>query len=650
MKAYTGGKLLLGNFYAPVVVDLTGLKVSAKSRPILRDHDPSQIVGHTESVKVTEKAISVKGTVSAANDHAREVAESSDNGFPWQASIGANAQRMVYVDKGETVRVNGQRFTGPLYVARQSTLGEVSFVALGADDRTTARMVANAAGLQTEIVSMRFEEWIAAKGMTLADLTEDTVKALRAMFDAEVQASAGGSDEDDDDDAVQAAAGNDGASTDGAIDAIRAEATRINAINAACTKHPKIAAKAIAEGWDDSRAATEVELVELRAGRPTAPNINTGAGGPDRMSVIEAGLLLAGKTSDAEAVKDTSEGAVEAASKEFGNSMGLQEMLLAAAIENGYQSRRISAVKTDLGGVLRAAFSTLSLPGILGNTANKFVLAGFNAVEDSWRAIASKRAVTDFKTITSYRLTGDHEYEQVGPDGELKHGSVGEASLTNKADTYGKMFAITRTDIINDDLGLLTQLPRRIGRGAALKLNTVFWTEFMDNSSFFTAGRGNYEDGASTALDIDALTAAELLFLDQTDDDSQPVGINPAILLVPNALLVTASNLMNSTQVNNGSTSDTPVNNPHAGKFDVVKSSYLGNTGITGNSVLAWYLLADPEDVPVIEVAFLNGNETPTVESADADFNTLGIQMRGFHDFGASKQEYRGGVKEKGEA
>jgi len=54
--------------------------------------------------------------------------------------------------------------------------------------------------------------------------------------------------------------------------------------------------------------------------------------------------------------------------------------------------------------------------------------------------------------------------------------------------------------------------------------------------------------------------------------------------------------------------------------------------------------------VAVIEVVFLNGRQAPTVESADADFNVLGIQMRGYHDFGVEKQEYRGGVKSKGAA
>jgi hypothetical protein len=59
-------------------------------------------------------------------------------------------------------------------------------------------------------------------------------------------------------------------------------------------------------------------------------------------------------------------------------------------------------------------------------------------------------------------------------------------------------------------------------------------------------------------------------------------------------------------------------------------------------------LLADPNDIPVIEVAFLNGQEAPTVESADADFGMLGVAFRGFHDFGASLQEYRAGVRSAG--
>jgi hypothetical protein len=108
---------------------------------------------------------------------------------------------------------------------------------------------------------------------------------------------------------------------------------------------------------------------------------------------------------------------------------------------------------------------------------------------------------------------------------------------------------------------------------------------------------------------------------------------------------------MNSTEIRNTNEDiKYPTSNPHAGKFTVQRSSYLSNAAIAGNSVLAWYLLADPNDLAVIETVFLNGIEMPTVESADADFDTLGIQMRGYFDFGVTKQEFRGGVKILGEA
>ncbi|MBX3451015.1 MAG: hypothetical protein KF777_15730 [Planctomycetaceae bacterium] len=47
-------------------------------------------------------------------------------------------------------------------------------------------------------------------------------------------------------------------------------------------------------------------------------------------------------------------------------------------------------------------------------------------------------------------------------------------------------------------------------------------------------------------------------------------------------------------------------------------------------------------------MSFLKGVETPTVESTNADFNTLGIQFRGYHDFGCDIAEYLAGVHSKG--
>ena len=179
----------------------------------------------------------------------------------------------------------------------------------------------------------------------------------------------------------------------------------------------------------------------------------------------------------------------------------------------------------------------------------------------------------------------------------------------------------------------------------------MFWSIFLGNAAFFTDPRKNYVVGAGTALDIDALNQVEVAFADQVDSDGKPIGIMPAILLVPTALSATATMLHKSLEIRDTTASTKyPVANPHAGKFRPEVSRYLANQHYAGSSAKAWYLLADPSDLAVIEVAFLNGQESPTIETAEADFNVLGIQMRGYHDFGVALQEPKAGVKAKGEA
>ena len=598
MTAYTGGPMQLNGWRYPVVVDLAGLQASAKPKVFL-EHDRAARVGHIDQVQLSESTLGVTGVVSASGKAAQEVLADAANGFPWQASIGARATDVEWVPEGGSAKANGKVFQGPVNIARKAVLGEVSFVALGADDNTSAAIAAN-------------------KETTMPQTTEPAVTTPVSAADGAVQTP----------EAIRAQAA--------------AEMKRISAIQKLCgSKHGEIAAKAVEENWD----ATRTELEVLRADRPTAPAAHI----PDHTvtdDILLAAACQAARLPGHEKLFEAR--TLDASHKAFRGRLGLQRLLMEGAWANGYGGRTFD---DDRDGALRAAFSTFRLPGILQNIANKFLLAGFMSVESAWQQIAATRPVRDFKTVTSYRMTGAFEYDEVGPDGELKHGQVDEENFTNQAKTYGKMFSVTRTDLINDDLGALTSLPQRIGRGGALKLNKVFWATFLGNAAFFTAARANYKEGADTALSIDGLTAAELLFLEQKDAEGSPLGIVPRVLLVPPALLVRGTQLMQSTDVRD-TTANTKylTNNPHAGKFSVVYSAYLANATLTGNSAKAWYLLADPNDLPVIEVAFLNGQQTPTVERADADFNVLGIQFRGYFDFGVALQDYRGGVKLKGEA
>ena len=91
--------------------------------------------------------------------------------------------------------------------------------------------------------------------------------------------------------------------------------------------------------------------------------------------------------------------------------------------------------------------------------------------------------------------------------------------------------------------------------------------------------------------------------------------------------------------------------NIHAGKYRPVIVPWLSDSAFTGNSATAWYLFRSPNSsmAPVV-VSFLDGVQTPTVESSDADFDQLGINFRGYHDFGVDQFETLAGIKSKGAA
>jgi hypothetical protein len=331
------------------------------------------------------------------------------------------------------------------------------------------------------------------------------------------------------------------------------------------------------------------------------------AQGSTAPQVFEAVALMAAgmPTSRIEAIYAAQ--VMEAADKFRG--VGIQEFCELAC------GQRLPRFRRDASGWLQAAFSTASLPGILSNIANKMLLEGYNYIEDAWRSIAKIASVNDFKEHSRYRMTGSFQFQQVGPDGELKHGRLDEQTFGQRAATHGIMFALTRQMIINDDMGAFTDIPRQIGMGAAEAIADAVWGLWLSNpvqadgKAFFHADHKNYAEGADTALCVDSLSAAEVMFGEQVKPNGKPLGIPAATLLVPTALKVPAEMLMKSVQLNETTTANKakPSANPHVGKFGVVSSVYLANASFTGASSKAWYLLADPNRLPAIEVAFLNG-------------------------------------------
>jgi len=622
MVAYTGTPMRIAGWRYPVILDLAGLAIPSQARPIRFGHDPLSGVGHTDAIRIEQGQLVAGGLVSRDTAAAREVVVSSKNGFPWQASVGTSVEEFEFVKESQKVIVNGREYSGPLNVVRKATLGEISFVDLGADGATSASVAAGATHSSGEPIMDEPNLAPNADSQTSPTTPAPPIPPVTPPVKAT------------------------------AVDQMRAEAAaeteRIAAVRRICAgRAPRLEAQAIREGWSEQR--TELEV--LRITRPAAPAIHS-VDNTVNGTVLEAACMLTAGVANPEASFEPQ--TLDLATRRFRGGIGLQELLLEAAWANGYTGRNFrdsrAVLRFAFGRGIEAGFSTIDIGGILSNVANKFLLDWFFSVERTWRNICAVRNVSDFKTVTSYRLIGKDQYELVAPGGELKQGTLGNEQFTNKADTYGLVLGIDRRDMINDDLGAITTVPRKLGRGSGLKINDVFWTIFLNNAAFFTAGNKNYLTGAATALGIDGLTTAEVAFMDQVDGDGKPIGIMPAIALVPTALSAIGSQLYKSLELRDTTANAKfPIANPHQGKFRVEVSRYLANAVYPGNSSKAWYLLSDPNDLPVIEVAFLNGQEAPTIETAEADFNVLGVQMRGYHDFGVALQDFRGGVKSKGE-
>jgi phage major head subunit gpT-like protein len=582
LTAYTGRAIRQSWSRNPIVVDLAGMDTKTNVVSIMYGHqyDISAALGQADSIDNSMEDLALSGNLIGEGEIYDRVVSYAKKGWKFQASIGADVNRIENVAAGETVTVNGREFTGPISVVRSSMLREVSVVMFGADASTTVQIAAEHD--QGEV--------------PMAD--EANEKPVEAVAPTEAAASV----------AVE---------------------TPVTA--AAVVSEEK---KSMQDLKTELLKEIKAELLaEVRASRPTAPAapaVHVKAATDDPKTVV-ASLCLAGGLHGAEKAFD--ERTLEAAHARRGEA-SLAQVVLAAAKANGYTGpARIS--EGNCREVLKAAFATHSISTILSATYGKFLLNGFTAVESNWDRIASVRSVSDYKSVTGVRVTGGFEFEPVGPTGELKSADAGEETRSIKADLYGRLSSISMVDLVNDDLGALTQVSARLGRGAALRLNKVFWAAFeASNASYYakeTAAAGN-------AFSLTSLRTATASYRKLKDGDGNVLGVAPRILLVPSDLELPAAEIMSSSLLITGSDTVRGNANVLAGRYQVVGSSYL-------SSASTWWLCADPMDLPAMEVAFLGGQRQPVVESAEADFNQLGVQIRGHFSFGVAKGEKNGAYR-----
>lgn len=620
MTANTGAPMRLSGWKAPVILDMAGLTIPSQKAPVRFQHDPMYGVGHCEAIGVQSGKLIASGVISRGTPAALEIKQSAKNGFPWQASVGATADEVEFVRKGERAAVNGQEVEGPVNIARKSTLGEISFVDLGADPMTDALIATNRIA--------------AAKDEDLDD-NNDNIRRPKDDIEAMEQAIARTEKEQNRQKVIKAlideALGKSGAN----VDKIRI-----------------IGRKAMDEGWD--RKDTQLQL--LRADRASVPDLWVRNDQPATQDVLEAALCLHMGCQEEFLLQRGERGGEFNANtltdahrhRKLGLHGTIRAAMEAMGIRPPHGQRELfeKVIEIQQGRTIRAeGFSTINLPGILGNVANKILLEAFTKVDATYDKIAQQSDYSNFHIHSIYRLEHLGDFSLVPGDGQIKHGALSQDFYTNQLNTYGQMLTITRQDIVNDDLNAFRSLTAQLARKARIAVEKALYSLVCESSpSFYTTSQGNLL--ATNSLGVIELAKAEAAQYSMTDQWGDPIYAISRFLLVPPQLKYLAESIYNSKAVMQLSSTDmVPTDNPYVNRFIPVSSPFLSNPNITGSSPTTWYLLADPLMLPSFEVAYLDGRRAPTIETSETVFNVLGLQMRAYWDFGTARIDYRGAVK-----
>ncbi len=408
--------------------------------------------------------------------------------------------------------------------------------------------------------------------------------------------------------------------------AVELERKRVDDIMTACRNFNIDAEEFIRSGISVEEA--NKKILERLAEERTASNITVQVDETDkfRAAAVDGLAMRCGLT-----VEKPAAGADEFRGKRMLN-------LAAECLERGGMTNARDLDENTL--VREALTGTGQFAGILSNVANKSMAQSYQTAPTTFQIWTGKGSNSDFKNATRYRLSEADELVKMTENGEFQNAEITEASVTTSVATYGRSFSITRQALINDDLGALSSIPAKYGAAAKRMINKMVYELLVSNptiegAALFDAKHGNI---GTSGITIEGIAALKSQMARQTNiGGKEALNIQPAYILVPPELEITAAQLINST-VDPTKANATP--NPFANRLSVVCDPALTNTK-------EWYLAAAAGYCPTIEVTYLNGNETPFMESA-VQFDTLGIKWRIYQDVGINLLDFRGLQKSTG--
>ncbi len=298
---------------------------------------------------------------------------------------------------------------------------------------------------------------------------------------------------------------------------------------------------------------------------------------------------------------------------------------------------------------LAGAQTTSDFATALEEALHKTLLVAYAITPDTWRRFCSVGTVSDFRVHNRYRLGFLGALDQILESGEFTNKELADATKeTQQAFTYGNILALSRQAIINDDMGVFNGVAMTLGRAAALTIETAVYALLAENTNtgpemndgvvLFHVDHSNI--GAGAALSVAAIDADRVIMAAQTDASGNEIlDLKPTKLLVP-AGLGGLARVINKAQYDPDTANKLQRPNMVLGLFDdIIDTGRLSGT--------VRYMFADPAIAPTIEVAFLEGEQSPFMELQNG-WRIDGVEWKVRHDFGVAAVDYRGALIDAG--
>lgn len=546
-------------------------------------------------------------------------------------SVGYKVNKFLRVAEKETQKIKGREFVGPLIVVTDWTPREGSVAPIGADSKAKVRADGPEQGKGVNEMDKRLKNYLISRGLD-KDATDDQAWEFLARLEKEdgqpVKPPA-----EPPKPATPARTEPDppeGDDTQAREEGARAERNRIAEINGMGERlgEEELARQLIDEGVSLDAARERFLKRQMEKDSPTVrATVATDERDKFRAAAVDS-LLLRGNVE----VETPAPGANEL------QGFSLREL--------ARESLRTAGLRT--GGpvheMIGRALTTSDFPYILADSARKSLFVGWDTSPETWSTWCGTGNVSDFKQHSSVRASEMDDLDEVPEHGEYQYGGRTEAKEVYQIATYGKIFAITRQTIINDDLNALTDVPRGHGEAAARKVGDVAYAVLTANAAMgdgvalFHANHSNL-GSAAVVSETTVGEAVKLMGLQKDIGGKRRLNIRVAFFMAPLSIM-TAAEIFYNSEMFGGAATDTTRRNIFFGQFTRVYEGRLDDASTTA------YYFAGPRG-KTVTVFFLNGVQAPYLETKTG-WTVDGIEYKVRIDAGAKAMDWRGLVKNAG--